>query len=128
MIEVWAYLAGIALLLVVSSPIWAFNYEKIWAIERKDYILRVLALFAVAFVLGFLEGAEDPGLALAAGLALIPLPFVIIYFTVQRTKDAGVSKHWTWTVFLPLASIVSIIVFMVLPTKAKTEAQAETGG
>ena len=124
----WSYLIASPLLIAVTSPIWGFNYEKIRAIRRKEYILRNLALMVVGIPLTFLAESDDPGLAILALLALIPIGFILIYSTVQRTKDAGVSKHWTWTLFLPLMSIVPVIVFMVLPTKAKAEAQAGTAG
>lgn len=120
--DVWTYLVAIVLWILASNPIWGFNYEKIREIGRKSYILRVLAVMAVATALAFLEEASEPGLAIVTYLAGIPIVWFLIYSTVQRTKDAGVSKHWTWTVFLPLVSIAPLIVFMVLPTKAKEAA------
>lgn len=125
-VEAIIYLVGFLLFIAVSSPIWGFNYEKIRPIGRKSYILRVLTMMVVAIVLAFFEEPGNDELTIVLRLALIPLSFIIVYSTVQRTKDAGVSKHWTWTVFLPLVSIVPAIVFMVLRTKAKAEMQAET--
>ena len=118
-IEAGIYFVSFLLFIAVSSPIWGFNYEKMRPIGRKSYILRVLAMFAVATVLALFEEPGNDELVIVLRLALIPIAFIIIYSTVQRTKDAGVSKHWTWTGFLPLVSIIPVIVFMILPTKAR---------